>query len=339
LGLHAPARHCIGSSALPAKPWKVWCTIGNLLAVLLWLSPTPVQAAPKPDKVTVQMKWKHHFQFAGYYAAQRMGYFAAEGLDAKLVEGGPGRDPLRDVMTAQAGYGIDDSELLVARTQGLPVVVVAAIFQHSPYVLMTRTADGIKEPKDLVGKRVMVDFDQRQNQFKAMCIHEGIDPSKITFLPNSWNLADLAEGRTDAMSGYLGKETYQLEQMGVPVSIIRPGEHGIDFYGDCLFTTEKEAHEHPARVQAVRRAVIKGWAYALQHPEEVDSWILAMPGVQARGIRLENLAAEAEAMKSLILSDIVPLGHLNEERWQAILAVYKELGILPPQRGTERFPF
>ncbi|MDE3245808.1 MAG: PAS domain S-box protein, partial [Acidobacteriota bacterium] len=299
----------------------------------------PLLAAPKPEQVTIQLKWRHQFQFAGYYAAQRMGYFAAEGIEAHLVEGGPRRDAVREVMTGNAAYGIGDSGLLLSRAQGLPVVVVAAIFQHSPYVLVTRAADGIKGPKDLVGKRVMVEFGEGEIQTKAMLAREGIDLSSVTFLRYSWNLLDLAEGRTDAMAAYSGVEPYQLEQMGTRVNVIRPEEHGIDFYGDCLFTTATEARNHPARVEAVRRAVIKGWTYALEHTEEVIGWILAMPGVQERGIRHGNLAAESEAMKPLILSDIVPLGHMNEERWQRTLAVYKEGGILPSTMGLDGFIF
>ena len=296
------------SFALPAKPWKAWQIVGSVLAVFLWLGLATAQAASKPQKVTIQLKWRHQFQFAGYYAAQRLGYFSAEGLDAQLVEGEARRDPVREVMTGRATYGIGDSDLLVARAQGLPVVVVAAIFQHSPYVLMTRATDGLKEPKDLVGKRVMVEFDQGEIQTKAMLLREGIDPSRITFLRHSWRPLDLVEGRTDAMSAYFGVEPYQLEQMGTRVSIIRPGDHGIDFYGDCLFTTAEEVRDHPARVEAVRRAVIKGWAYALQHPEEVSGWILAMPGVRERGIRAGNLVVEAEVLKMTksICSRLIP---------------------------------
>jgi hypothetical protein len=31
--------------------------------------------------VTLQLKWFHQFQFAGYYAAKDKGFYAAEGLD------------------------------------------------------------------------------------------------------------------------------------------------------------------------------------------------------------------------------------------------------------------
>ncbi|MBK8725191.1 MAG: PAS domain S-box protein [Holophagaceae bacterium] len=313
-----------------------------LLALLfLLLSLGPALAAPPPPAapIALQLKWRHQFQFAGYYAAARLGYFTAEGLEVTLVEGGPGRDPVQEVVAGRAAYGIGDSDLLVARAKGLPVVAVASIFQHSPYVLMTRRGDGLKEPSDLIGKRVMVAEGQGEIHARAMFLREGVDPARVVFLRHSWNPGDLANGQTDAMSGYSSVEPFLIERLGTPVSLMRPAEHGIDFYGDCLFTTTEEAEAHPDRVEGVRRAVLKGWTYALRNPGEVTGWILDLPGVEARGLSRAQLEAEAAAMKPLILSDIVPLGHMNAGRWEEILRTYKDLRILGPQADLDGFLF
>ena len=42
------------------------------LAILFVFSTTSYAAGPKRHKVTLQLKWMHQFQFAGYYAAQEM---------------------------------------------------------------------------------------------------------------------------------------------------------------------------------------------------------------------------------------------------------------------------
>ena len=53
-----------------------------LLRTCIWLLllGLPVSAFGA-DKVTLQLKWFHQFQFAGYYAAKEKGFYAAEGLD------------------------------------------------------------------------------------------------------------------------------------------------------------------------------------------------------------------------------------------------------------------
>jgi ABC-type nitrate/sulfonate/bicarbonate transport system substrate-binding protein len=59
---------------------------------LALLAATPCWAQ---DKVTLQLKWLHAFQFAGYYAALQQGYYRAAGLDVDLREGGAGIDVVK----------------------------------------------------------------------------------------------------------------------------------------------------------------------------------------------------------------------------------------------------
>ena len=84
-----------------SPPLIVDCFLAQLLCVLLLccfplvshaeLSTSAVPAvlsAEKPplEKVRLQLKWFHQFQFAGYYAAIEQGYYAEEGLDVELIE-------------------------------------------------------------------------------------------------------------------------------------------------------------------------------------------------------------------------------------------------------------
>ena len=38
----------------------------------------------QPSEVTLQLKWDHQFQFAGYYTALEKGYYAEENLKVSL---------------------------------------------------------------------------------------------------------------------------------------------------------------------------------------------------------------------------------------------------------------
>ena len=44
------------------------------------------------DQVSLQLKWKHQFQFAGYYAAIEKGFYRENGLEVDIREGGPNVD-------------------------------------------------------------------------------------------------------------------------------------------------------------------------------------------------------------------------------------------------------
>src|SRR5215475_6906359 len=113
---------------------------GLVLLFALALSQYPANAL---DKVSLQLKWKHQFQFAGYYAALEKGYYRDAGLNVIIDEESDTREPILQVTQGHAEFGIGTSELVVARSQGKPVVVLAAIFQHSPFMFLVRKDSGI----------------------------------------------------------------------------------------------------------------------------------------------------------------------------------------------------
>ncbi|MGK9517972.1 ABC transporter substrate-binding protein, partial [Salmonella enterica subsp. enterica] len=86
---------------------------------------------------------------------------------------------------------------------------------------------------------------------------------KLQLLPSSYQIGDLASGKVTAFNSYLTNEPFYLQQRGVEYNIISPVTYGIDFYSDILFTTQAEIDEHPQRVEAFRRATLRGWRYAM----------------------------------------------------------------------------
>jgi ABC-type nitrate/sulfonate/bicarbonate transport system substrate-binding protein len=156
-----------------------------LLAALLSL---PASAL---EKVTLQLKWKHQFQFAGYYAAQEKGYYREAGLDVSIVEAGPETDPVREVLDGRAQFGVSNSALILARVRGKPVVALAVIFQHSPFILAARRDDGIRTVHDLVGKRLMVE--PHADEVFAYLRKEGVSEKLLQILPHSFDHQDLID--------------------------------------------------------------------------------------------------------------------------------------------------
>ena len=229
-------------------------------------------AAHALESVTLQLKWTHAFQFAGYYMAVEKGFYEKAGLSVDLLEAGPGTDPVKLVLGGAAEFGVGTSSLLLERHAGAPVVALAVIFQHSPQILVARQDQSLQSVHDLKGKRVM--FEAQSAELKAYLRQEGIDDAALQVLPHSFNTRDLIEGRVDGMSAYSTTELFELNQAGFPYQLYSPRAVGIDFYGDNLFTTEQQIKEHPARVAAFRAASLQGWQYAMAHPEEAIDLIL-----------------------------------------------------------------
>jgi signal transduction histidine kinase/ABC-type nitrate/sulfonate/bicarbonate transport system substrate-binding protein len=299
-----------------------------LLAAWMFLVCGAALGANQPPltQVKLQLKWKHQFQFAGYYAAIAQGYYRDAGLDVQLIEGSPDHDPTEEVIDGHADYGVGNSDLLLFRNQGHPVVVLADIFQHSPLILVARAASGAKDLQALHDKKLMM-IPSESAEIFAYFKHEGVDPTKLNVRPHTFNIEDFINGTVDAMSAYSTDEPFKLMARGVDFYTFVPRSGGIDFYGDCLFTTADEIRRHPRQVRAFREASLKGWAYAMAHPEEIVD--LIMRDYNTQGNTREQYLFEARETAELMHPELIEVGHMNPGRWQAMADTYAEFGMLP----------
>ncbi|MHC4885177.1 MAG: ABC transporter substrate-binding protein, partial [Planctomycetota bacterium] len=294
-------------------------------------SPSPTSLVP----VTLQLKWFHQFQFAGYYAAIDQGYYRDVGFAVTLKEGAPDVDPVDEVTSGRAQFGVTDPSILLRFSRGAEIQVLAAIFQHSPASMITLASAGIKSPADLPGKRVMLAGTVRA-EFFAMCYREGVDPLTCRFSQPTWNIESLIKNQTDAFSGYVTNETYLLQQRNVPYHLITPRDYGIDFYGDCLFGAIAETPEEQAQAEAFRQASLQGWKYAMAHPEAMADLILKRYSQRkTRG----HLLYEAEAMRQLMLPQLVEIGHMAIARWEHIADAYVQVKMLQADYSLKGFFF
>lgn len=330
---------CCSSSTQSPPERLLWVRLRRLLYFGLfsvqaaWASPAN-QSDGALQVIDVQLRWMHQFQFAGYYAAIAQGYYREEGLDVRLHEGGPNVTPVQEVLAGRAQYGEANSELLYARLNGKPLVALAVIFQHSPSVLLARIDQGVRTVHDLVGKPVMLMDAQTDADFLAMFRSEGIAPEKLNLLPSSFQVDDLANGKVAAFNSYLTNEPFYLQQRGVEYNVISPATYGIDFYSDVLFTTQAEIDEHPQRVEAFRRATLRGWRYAMDNPDQIIDLLLDQYAVKKSRAHLEF---EANAMRPLVVSDLIEIGHMNPGRWQRMAETFLDLGMVSDIKGLENF--
>lgn len=288
-------------------------------------------SASASETVAIQLKWLHQFQFAGYYAAQDQGYYRAAGLDVRLLEARPGQDSLQTVLQGEAQYGIGNTALLAARARGLPVVVLASLYQHSAAALLVRRDAGGK-PSLGPNSRIML---APNNEELALFLRKhGVPTESLLPVAHNFSYDDLLDGRVDAMSIYTTEAPYILEHSSLGYQILTPRAQGDDFYGDVLYTTESELRDHPQRAAAVRAATLRGWAYAMQHPDEMVDLIRARyPQRHSR----EHLLYEAQHIVPLLAQDTTELGYSDPVRWQAIASSYMAQGMLPEDFKLDGF--
>lgn len=312
-----------------------WLKLKLILLVVFVSFSNAVFASDHP--IAIQLKWLHQFQFAGYYAALEKGFFEEEGLHVQLLERDAKKNNILQVLNGEVDYGIADTAVLLYQTNKLGVKIVAPIFQHSPNVLITLKSSGIKSPLDLIGKRVQF-YNNESDGFPimAMLAEYGVLEQGMIRKESTGDFDVLINGDTDVIHGYASHEPFLLREAGHDVHIIHPMHYGIDLYGDMLFTSEREANHHPERVQAIRRAVIKGWHYALDNKEEIAQLIVDK---YSQRKSFEALMYEARVIEMAIQRDVIPLGTLDEGRMQHIVRLFSKHGLLDQDFAISGFIF
>ena len=317
------------------RPEKYWLLTLKTLCISLCLTCFFFTVgASAAEQISIQLAWKHQFQFAGYYAALHKGYYGQADLDVTIVEGGVGKFAREAVRSHQAHYGVAGAELILHRIDGDPFVVLAPIFQHSASILLAKRDSGISTIQDLIGRRIMLLPGKKDADILAAFLNEGIPLEAIKRLDQTYDLNDLMEGRTDVVSAYTTNEPWQLLQNNIEPVIISPQTYGVDFYSDCLFTTQTEIKKHPQRVKAFLEASLKGWAYAMDHPEEIIDLLISDYGVKKTR---DHIRYEAESIRKIMLPDLIQIGHMNPGRWRHISNTYQRLGLITGDFSFEDF--
>lgn len=302
---------------------------GKPFGILLFLVLVGCLLAPRPlhaqrlMPIVLQLKWTHAFQFAGYYMAQELGYYREAGLDVSILEAAKGQNPVDEVVAGRAQFGVGTSSLLLARAAGKPVVVLSAVQQHSPQVLIALQGRSSRSVHDLADAMLMIE--PQADELLAYLKREGVDVAPSMVREHENGIGELLAGKVGAMSAYSSYEPYFLRELGVPYQLYTPRTAGIDFYGDNLFTHASEVYQRPKMVEAFRAASMRGWQQAVADPEAAIALIRRK---YAPDLPADFLRFEASELIPLMHTDLIEIGYMTAERWQHIAEVYGELGLL-----------
>jgi len=266
------------------------------------------------ENVSIRLKWFNQAQFAGIYQAKEQGYYKQDNLNVTINPGGPEISPIQMVASGTDQFGITSgNQIILARDKGIPVVAIATIYKKSPIVITSLKDKNITSPKDLIGKKVGVVYaDDDEIVLKSLLKNQGIDISKVTLAPKTFDLSQLMAGKIDAEVDYEMNEPATLKSKGLDVNLIKPRDFGINFYGDTIFTTEDMIKKHPDTVKAFVRNTIKGWEYTFANVDASVDLTLTYNNQLEKDLQKDFL----NLSKDLVLSG--ELGESDSTTWNSI---------------------
>jgi putative hydroxymethylpyrimidine transport system substrate-binding protein len=299
--------------------------------------------AASPSSVSVALDWYPWSNHAGLFLADKNGDFKDQKLDVKLYVPSNPEDVLKLVGTGRDTFGISyETDILLARAQGLPVVSVAALVQQPLNTVMALKESGIERPKQLEGKKVGTPgIPSDEALLATMLAADGGDIKNVQLVNVGFDLVPALIGKqVDAIiGGYDVHESILAEQQGHPVNVLHVQDWGVpSYYELVLVASEKTVQKQPEMVSRFVRAMSQGYAAAMaDHKAGLDAITAKYPETDRA---LEDIGIERLA--PLWTAGAPSFGWQTAERWQAYADWMKANGLLdrsvdPSAAFTNRF--
>ncbi len=300
----------------------------KIICILLFLYFFPFFADANTEqlkRISVQIQWKNQFQYAGFYIAKEKGYYKDIGLDVTIEEWKKGIDISEKVATSKSQYGVIKPSVLIDISNGKDLVLLSAIYQSNPLIILADKSSGIKSIHDFKNKKIMTLKDQIFNSsLVSMFNSQGIKISDMQIVSHSLNPKDLLDGKADLMMAYISNEPFVLKELGGEPLIFTPKDYGIDFYNDILIVGREYLKKNQEEVQHFRQATLKGFNYAFNHIDETVSLIYNKYNTLKK--TKKALLYEAKELKKLAYYKTSKIGDIKPEELEKIYNVYKLFG-------------
>ncbi|RJR40830.1 MAG: ABC transporter substrate-binding protein [Deltaproteobacteria bacterium] len=299
--------------------------------VLALLPPVASPRAADLQTVTFIPQWAPQSQFAGYYVAQDKGFYRNRGLEVKILTGGPNFPPSELLRTGQADFGtMFLTNAIVKRAQGDKFVNIGQVGQRSALMLVAKKSSGIKEPKDINGKKVALWGEEFQIQPRAFFQQHRL---QVKILPQGTTMNLFLRGGVEVASAMWYNEYYRIIQAGIDpgeLTTFLLSDYGLKFPEDGIYCLESTYQQDPGKCRNFVQASLEGWRYAFTHVDEALD--IVMKYVNAAHLPTNRVHQKwmLERMRDIIQppgADI-PMGCLQEETYNEVTRELKNFGLI-----------
>jgi NitT/TauT family transport system substrate-binding protein len=306
-----------------------------LAALLL----APLGAAAQ-EPVRMILNWRLEGPNAPFYLAEDRGFFRAEGLSVRLDPGEGSSAPIGRIAAGTYDAGFGDINTLIEFTARQPerrVVTAMVLYTRPPMAVVSLARANITRPQDLMGRRVGApQNDTGFRLFPAFATLAGIDAGRVNFQAVAPTLREtlLVRGDVEAVTGFDSTVWFALKGLGVrreDVRFMYYGDHGVDVLSNSILVSTEMAERRPQVVQALTRAIARGWVEAIRDPRAAVAHI-------ARREPLIDPALETERLQWVIDNQIATpearangIGHVDPARLDRAIEIVTQ-GFQLPRR-------
>ncbi|BCG86826.1 myristoyl transferase [Mesorhizobium sp. 113-3-9] len=245
-----------------------------LAGAMIFASPVYAQEA---KKVTVALDWTPNTNHIGLYVAREKGFYKEAGLDVEIL---PYSDTAAGTLVSnhQADFGVAGVGFYTQHAAGADLKAVYAVVQHETgRVVFNADRADIKSPRDLDGKTYGGFGSAWENALIGSIIKAdgGKGDIKTVTLGTSAYEA-LANGSVDFTLEVVTWEGVQAELLGQKLTTFKYSDYGVpEQHTTLLVSSDAYLKQSPDAAKAFLAATQKGYAYAVDHPDEAADLLIA----------------------------------------------------------------
>ncbi len=277
-----------------------------------------------PVAVTQMTNWFAEWSHGGLYAATAEGDYTKVNLNMKTNQGGPGLSTTTLLGTGKVDFAmVQADDILLARQEGIPLVMVFGTFQTNPQGLMYHSENPVKDFADLNGRKVYVSGAASFWQYLA----QKYKLDKVQQLNYTGQLGLFMADPTAVFQCYVTDEPLIATKQGAKVGTLLNADGGYNPYANAMTTTEQMIKDKPDVVQAAVTAWLAGWKSFFADPKP------AMPLIKADNKDYDtDLGIQSVAIgKPMVMgpsSDPKVVGALSADRMKALHDQMRQTGML-----------
>lgn len=249
------------------------------------------------DKVSFATNWKAQAAHGGFYQALADGTYLRHGLEVKLIPGGPqvNNRPLLPagridfLMTGNLLHSFDNVK------NGVPTVVVAAMFQKDPQALIAHPGQGRERFESLKDAPVaLVAKDGQFSWWQWLKVRHGFRDEALK--PYNYNLGPFLANPKSIQQGYsVAEPIYVEKQAGFKPVVHLLADHGFSTYSTLIETRTETVRTRPELVRRFVDASAIGWVNYLYGDRRAANAMMLKDNPE---MTIEEIEASVALMKA-----------------------------------------
>jgi NitT/TauT family transport system substrate-binding protein len=273
-------------------------------------------------EIRLSLNWYPEAEHGGFFAADVHDFYEQNDLSVEIIPGGPNAPQLviSELVAGRVHFAVSDADQVVmARSEGLPIVAVMATMQDSPRCIMVHESTGIDKLQDLKNVRLAIS----ESRPFALWMKHKLPLTDVQLVPFNGLVGEFIQDKRFAQQGYVFSEPWLAREQGSDPRALMLSEIGFNPYAALLITTDTMVDQHPELVQAMVNACASGWSQYLSDPKASNAAIHE----QNSDMSLAALSFGAEQIAELCEPrEGQPQFMMDGDRWQQLVRQIEEIG-------------